>query len=102
MATSHFQVEGNPKEMSGRLSDWSMWTNCDGKIIDKTNADQACEFFSRYKDDLQLCQNMGLNAFRLSLNWAALVPLPNAPLDREMVDYYRKVLTELRSKGMKS
>lgn len=102
VATSHFQVEGNPKEMAGRLSDWSMWTNCDGKIIDKSNADKACEFFYRYKDDLALCQNMNMSAFRLSLNWAALVPLPGAALDREMVDYYRKVLTEIRAKGMKS
>lgn len=105
-ATSHFQVEGHPVEIGTRLSDWAQWTAQDGKIADSTTADKACEFYSRYASDIELCEKLNLNAFRLSLNWAALIP--NAPLsegdnlqlDPAGVDYYRGILTALKANGI--
>ena len=72
-ATSHFQVEGHPKEIASRLSDWALWTNEAGRISDSTSADQACQFYHRYEDDIVLIRDMNLNAFRLSFNWPASV-----------------------------
>lgn len=105
-ATSHFQVEGHPLEIGTRLSDWAQWTAQDGKIADRTTADQACEFYSRYTSDIELCKKLNLNAFRLSLNWAALIPnAPTSPidtvkLDPEGVNYYRQILTSLKESNI--
>lgn len=98
MATSAFQIEGHPKEIGGRLSDWAIWTTREGKIADGTTADRACEFYQRYLEDIELCRALNLNAFRLSLNWPALCPTQSAPLvlDGHSVDYYRKVLQALK------
>jgi beta-glucosidase len=104
-ATSHFQVEGHPQEMLGRTSDWSEWTTMDGKISDQTTADQACDFFNRYADDIEICRNLNLNCFRISLNWPALCP--NPPIDGqpdilnpETVAYYRGLLSGLKKEGI--
>ncbi|CAN5143044.1 glycoside hydrolase family 1 protein [soil metagenome] len=105
-ATSHFQVEGHPKEIAARLSDWALWTNEIGRISDSTSADQACQFYQRYQDDIVLMRDMNLNAFRLSFNWPALLQEPPgtrvAPsqLDQKQVDYYRRILTSLKESGV--
>lgn len=105
-ATSHFQVEGHPKEIASRLSDWALWTNEAGRISDSTSADQACQFYHRYEDDIVLIRDMNLNAFRLSFNWPALLQDPPgtsvAPsvLDQKQVDYYRRILTSLKESGV--
>ncbi|HEY9679589.1 MAG TPA: glycoside hydrolase family 1 protein [Drouetiella sp.] len=106
-ATSHFQIEGHPHERSKRASDWSEWTTMDGKISDSTTADQACDFYNRFADDIEICRNLNLNAFRISLNWPALCPDP--PVDgqpyefcAETVTFYRNLLSALKKEGIKS
>lgn len=106
-ATSHFQVEGHPHEMSGRTSDWSEWTTLDGKISDSTTADQACDFYNRYADDTEICRKLNLNAFRISLNWPALCPEPpqdGVPyvFNADTVAYYRELLSGLKKEGIKT
>src|SRR5438094_7828101 len=70
VSTSAFQVEGHPGEAASRCSDWSHWTVKNGRIADRSTADQACQFHVNYKKDLDLCQSLNMNAFRLDLNWA--------------------------------
>jgi len=100
-ATSHFQVEGNPDEISNRLSDWSRWTEDPAHITDHTSADHACEFYQRFSSDLDLMVQLNLNAFRLSLNWAAICPAPGA-INMAMIDYYRQLLQETKKRNIKT
>jgi beta-glucosidase len=106
-ATSHFQIEGHPVESGRRVSDWSAWCAQEGKISDNTTADQATEFYKRYATDVEICRNLNLNAFRLSLNWPALCPDPPGPdgqlhFDPETVQYYRALLTSLKKENISS
>lgn len=104
-ATSHFQIEGNPLEIASRSSDWSNWTFDNGHIADRTTADQACEFYKRYAADLDLLSKLNLNAFRFSINWAAICPETSShttplTLNRQEVERYRELLTTLKAKGI--
>lgn len=104
-ATSHFQVEGHPEEIEKRLSDWAQWTAETGRIADRTTADQACEFYYRYEEDINLIRSLNLNAFRLSFNWPALMPdtgngVPRQ-LQKEPVEYYRRILNILKEHNIK-
>jgi beta-glucosidase len=107
-ATSHFQVEGHPKEINNSLSDWSTWTKEEGRIVDKSSADDACQFYYRFEDDLQLVKDLNLNAFRLSFNWPALLAanpsgaLSQVSLDQGEVDYYKRILSGLKESGIKT
>lgn len=106
VSTSHFQIEGNRFEINNRLSDWSLWTQDPAHVADQTNADTACEFMERYESDLNLLTKLNLNAFRFSLNWAAICPEPgnNSELkvNKEMIDFYRRVLQSARDKNIKT
>ncbi len=105
-STSHFQIEGNSYEINNRLSDWSIWTQDASHIADESSADIACQFYERYPADLDLLNKLNLNAFRLSLNWAAICPAPgtgaNLNINKEMIAYYRKVLETAKNKNIKT
>lgn len=103
-ATSHFQVEGHPKEIKGELSDWAKWTKEAGRILDNSHADQACEYYYRFDEDLSLIKDLNLGAFRISLNWPALLgdDINGTTLDRGQVEHYRKLLTGLKENGIKT
>ncbi|MBX9720892.1 MAG: glycoside hydrolase family 1 protein [Candidatus Obscuribacterales bacterium] len=104
VATSHFQVEGHPEEIENRMSDWAKWTEEEGRILDRSSADKACEFFSRYESDIELCEQLNLNSFRLSLNWPAMCPGPNHEYksDDETLLVYKEMLKILKAKGFKT
>ncbi len=102
VATSHFQIEGNPHEIDSRSSDWSEWVVQDGRISDSSTADKACDFFSRYEEDIDLCRNLNLNSFRLSLNWPALCPTKEGGFAEPSRKFYRELLESLKKRGFKT
>ncbi len=92
--------------MQARLSDWSDWMMTPDRIIDGSTAERACDFVNKYPDDIKLLNELGLKAFRLSLNWPALLCAePSSPdsafeLNPEAVEYYRRLLTQLKEQGI--
>ncbi|MBZ0185216.1 MAG: family 1 glycosylhydrolase [Candidatus Obscuribacterales bacterium] len=104
MAASHFQVEGYPAEIDSRLSDWALWTTRSGKIADGSNADRACEFSSRFLEDIALVKQLNLNSYRTSLNWPALLPDRPGPgkrkLNSQAVQYYKRLFFTLKEEGI--
>lgn len=94
--------------MQSRLSDWSTWMMTPRHILDGSTAEQACDFVHRYLDDIELLQTLKLNAFRISINWPAILrDMPGTggvaqQLDPEGVEYYKKVLSTLKERGIKT
>jgi 6-phospho-beta-galactosidase len=67
---------------------------------------KAAEFWSRYQEDFQTCQQTGLTAFRLSLEWARIQPsiepgvVPAPPFDWEALDAYSDRIAACRQHGL--
>lgn len=106
-SASHFQTEGYGEEAKLGLSDWSNWSHEPGNIADGSVADKASEFYERFATDIDILSSLNLNAFRTSVNWAALIPEePQANSKRkispELIDYYKRVLSSLKENGIKT
>ncbi|TQD91665.1 hypothetical protein C1H46_022729 [Malus baccata] len=71
------------------------------KISDGSNGDVADDQYHRYKEDVKIMKDMGLDAFRFSISWSRL--LPNGKLsggvNKEGVQYYNNLINELLNKG---
>src|ERR1043166_3153396 len=65
-ASSAHQTEGNNKH-----SDWWYWEQKDR--VPKS-AD-AADHYNRYDEDFSQAQQMGLNAVRISIEWARIEPM---------------------------
>ncbi|HEY4079052.1 MAG TPA: glycoside hydrolase family 1 protein [Burkholderiaceae bacterium] len=71
-----------------------------GKWSDKVRHEKA-GFETRYAADLAMAQDMGLNAFRFSIEWARLFPRAgmSAP-DPAGIAYYKALIHEMKSRGI--
>ncbi|MFH1424001.1 MAG: family 1 glycosylhydrolase [Candidatus Nealsonbacteria bacterium] len=91
-ATSSHQVEG------GTLNDWTLWEmmgrakNLSGKACDHWNLQQ-------FKEDVERMQVLGLNAYRMSIEWSRIMPKPWV-INQAVLDQYRQMLVILRQAGI--
>jgi beta-glucosidase len=52
-----------------------------------------------YEKDFQLAKNLGMNAFRISLEWSRIQPRRDQ-WNQEAIDHYKKILTSMRKSGL--
>jgi len=106
VATSAYQVEG---EDGATIKPYNQWQRCEEKEIEidgKTCipvphvSGNACEHFSRYKEDIQLMKKLGFKAFRFSISWGKVEPR-EGEFNQEVIDHYEDVCRELVANGIK-
>jgi beta-glucosidase len=79
VATSAFQLEGSP------YADWASWDSILSTKLDVTN------HYSLYKEDLNLLKELGVNAYRFSLEWSRIQPKENV-WDDEAIEHYQDII----------
>ena len=97
VATSSYQIEGGADKADRGKSIWD--TFCEGKGNVKGGADGkfACDFYHRFRDDLKLLKELGVNAFRFSLSWSRILPEGRGKVNPAGVDFYNQVIDILKS-----
>jgi beta-glucosidase len=89
-STAAHQVEGNNSN-----SDW--WAaEKTGKV---PPSGLACDHYNRYEEDFKIAKSIGLNAFRMSIEWARIEPQENK-WNQDAVEHYRKVLKKMKEIGL--
>jgi len=84
VATSAFQLEGSPN------ADWSSWDSILSQNPEVTN------HYAMYKEDLSLLKDLGVNAYRFSLEWSRIQPKENV-WDSSVIDHYQEIIGILKS-----
>lgn len=93
-ATAAHQTEGNNTN-----SDWWEWEGqCHLAGCEKSGI--ADDGYHRYDEDAALAQSIGLNSYRLSVEWARLEP-EEGVFSEEEFEHYRQVLKSVHAHGMK-
>jgi beta-glucosidase len=119
-ATSAHQVEG------GLKNNWTEWEKEHAKVesefykkggkrsfnypIGQVNVKEACTYenyisgkaadsFHRYKEDIQLLKELGLNAYRFSIDWSRIEP-EKGKYSKEGIEYYKNLIRELKGNGI--
>jgi beta-glucosidase len=89
-ATAAHQIEGHNLH-----SDW--WQAEQVGLLPPSGP--ACNSWIDWPEDVRLLIDVGLNAYRLSLEWARLEPEPGR-LDQTALDNYRRQLVALKAAGI--
>ncbi|XP_038972077.1 beta-glucosidase 12-like isoform X1 [Phoenix dactylifera] len=102
-SSSAYQYEGGARDGGRGPSIWDAFTHKHPeKILDRSNGDVAVDSFHRYKEDVDIMRDIGMDAYRFSISWSRI--LPNGSLsggiDKEGIRYYSKLINELISNGV--
>merc|ERR1711892_1544855 len=97
VASSAYQVEGGWDEGGKGLSNWDVWTQDPNNTADQSSGQIAADSFHKYKEDVQLVADMGVGAYRVSVNWARIIPEGVGEINKEGIEYYRSLFEELAS-----
>ncbi|GMA25260.1 hypothetical protein GCM10025864_30190 [Luteimicrobium album] len=84
-STSAHQVEGN-----NVASDVWALENRPGSLLTDRSGD-ACDSYHRWREDLDLLAAAGLDAYRFSVEWARVEPVPGRVSKAELAHYRRMV-----------
>uniref|UniRef100_A0A0D3B2T2 thioglucosidase n=1 Tax=Brassica oleracea var. oleracea TaxID=109376 RepID=A0A0D3B2T2_BRAOL len=64
------------------------------------NGDIACDGYHKYKEDVQLMVETGLDAFKLSISWSRLIPNGRGPVNPKGLQFYKSFIQELVTHGI--
>ncbi|KAG5567727.1 hypothetical protein RHGRI_003052 [Rhododendron griersonianum] len=96
--TSAYQVEGAAFEDGRTPSIWDTFAH-DGNVHGDTG-DIACDGYHKYKEDIQLMVETGLEAYRFSIAWSRLIPNGRGPVNPKGMEYYNNFIDELIRNGI--
>jgi beta-glucosidase len=95
VATSAFQCEG---AVANPSSTWARWEAL-GHVRAGNRSGIACDWWENAERDFDLARDLGLNALRLSVDWARVEPVIGR-FDEAALARYREMVTALRDRGL--
>ena len=93
-ATAAYQIEGAAHEDGRRDSIWDAFSRVPGAVINADNGDVACDHYHRYREDVALMRDLGLQTYRFSTSWSRIRPDGGA-LNPAGLDFYKRLVDEL-------
>ncbi|KAL2630523.1 hypothetical protein R1flu_015209 [Riccia fluitans] len=100
-ATSAFQVEGAVHEGGRGLTIWDKFTMTPGKIADNTTADITVDQYHRYEEDIELIEDLNMDAYRFSIAWSRIIPDGiGRTVNMEGIAYYNRLIDALLKKEL--
>jgi len=95
--TAAHQVDGM---CTADICSWSRWEQQQlGKLVESA-AGNACDHWHKYKKDIQLMKQIGMQAYRFSIEWALIEPR-EGEFDDRALQHYADVCVELVKQGIK-
>ncbi|MEV7378309.1 GH1 family beta-glucosidase [Streptomyces lydicus] len=67
VSTSAHQIEGAVDERDPSV--WDAFTAEPGRVKDGSTAEVACDHYHRYREDVALLRDLGVDAYRFSVSW---------------------------------
>ncbi len=99
-ATASYQIEGSIDADDKCESIWDRFTKVRGNIIDGSDGSIVCESYKKYKDDVQILKDLGVDAYRFSIAWTRVINEFNEP-NLKGINYYVSLCKELINNNIK-
>lgn len=93
-ASASYQVEGAWNEDGKGLSNWDVFSKIPGKTFEDTNGDVAVDHYHRYKEDIALMAEMGLESYRFSISWPRVFPNGTGEVNEKGLEFYNNLIDE--------
>lgn len=93
-ATAATQIEGGDDN-----NNWARFAK-EGKVYDMTSPVRACDHYARFREDIDLMAEMGIEIYRFGIEWSRIEPAEGA-FDPDALAHYREEIEYMLSKGIR-
>jgi len=100
VSTAAFQIEGAVREGGRGPSTWDTFMAQPGRIADGSNASVAADHYHRYREDVALMRELGVDSYRFSLGWPRVQPGGVGGPNKEGIAFYDRLLDDLLAAGI--
>lgn len=98
-ATSAYQIEGATTVDGRGETIWDTFV-ASGAIEDGSNAEKVAQSYYRYAEDAKQLAAVGATTYSLTISWARIIPNGDGPVEQRGIDYYRRVVREMKANGL--
>ncbi len=100
VATASYQIEGGTYEDDKGLSVWDVASATEGRVFEGHKGHIGCDHYHRWKEDVALMKELGIKAYRLSINWSRLLPEGTGKVSEAGKRFYLNLFEELKKAGI--
>lgn len=100
VAASAYQIEGAVAEDGRGRSIWDDFAHTPGKVVGGDTGDVACDHYHRYREDIALMADLGVDAYRFSISWPRVEPNGDGRENVAGLDFYRRLVDALLERGI--
>jgi beta-glucosidase len=106
-ATAAYQIEGAAFEDGKGLSIWDVFSHQPGRVVEGQTGDVACDHYHRYREDVALMRELGLQTYRFSISWPRVLPFGRAgtggtgDANEKGIDFYSRLVDALLEAGIR-
>lgn len=100
VATAAGQIEGGVTADGRGYSIWDAFCRIPGNIRNGDTTDIACDSYHKWKEDIRLLKELGVNSYRYSLSWSRIMPEGRGRINQAGLDYYKRLTDALVEEGI--
>ena len=94
-ATSAYQIEGGVKGAGKGMHIWDVYTKESGKVYGGHTGETACDHYHRFREDVRIMKEIGLKAYRFSIDWTRVLPEGTGRVNEEGIRFYSDLIDAL-------
>lgn len=99
-ATASYQCEGAWNSDGKGLGEWDVFSHSSPLNINHATGDISCDFYHKYKEDIDIMANCGQNTFRFSISWSRILPEGVGKINQKGIDFYDNVINYCLEKNI--
>jgi len=100
-STSAYQIEGSPLADGAGPSIWQRFAHSPGRTANGDTGDVACDHYRRFRDDVKLMREIGLQSYRFSISWSRVLPDGTGTINQRGLDFYEQLVDALLAANIK-
>lgn len=93
-ATASYQIEGAWNKDGKTPNVWDTFSQ-GGNCFRTQNGNVACDHYNRYKEDVKLMSELGVNSYRFSVSWSRIIPNADGKVNPKGLKFYSDLVDEL-------
>ena len=100
VSTSSYQIEGATNVDGRGQCIWDTFCATPGKVANQETGDVACDHYNRYREDIAIMKDLGVDSYRFSIAWPRLFPNGDSVREERGFQFYNNLIDELLANGI--